>query len=145
MQASIANPAWLKERYWNDRLSTQEIADLAGISDASVRYAMRKHGIPRRHQGPVEISAQARDPAQIDRFRAYLSDRSYTRSTISKSVSVAVQIQLAYPAIIPADREALAAAVTPESISVGVRKHFTSGVNRFVDFLEHEARRGDAE
>jgi len=146
MQASLplSDPAWLKDRYWGDRMSTQEIADLAGISDTSVRYAMRKHGIPRRHQGPLETSAHALDFDQIERFRAYLSGRGYTRSTASKSVSVAVQIQRTFPDAIPADREAIAAAVIPDGLTRAVRKHFTSGVNRFVDFLEHEARRGDA-
>jgi len=146
MQASLAltNPGWLKDRYWEDGMSTQEIANLAGISDTSVRYAMRKHGIPRRHQGPADISSKATDPAQIERFRSYLSGRRYTRSTASKSISVAVQIQQAFPGAIPADREAIAVAVIPDGLTRAVRKHHRSGVNRFVDFLEHEARRGNA-
>ena len=42
---------WLREKYWEDELSTREIADLTSVSRKTIRESMIELGIPRRSVG----------------------------------------------------------------------------------------------
>jgi len=44
----LKNEEWLKRRYYRDGMSTQEIADLLGVSYSNVYKRMEEHGIERR-------------------------------------------------------------------------------------------------
>lgn len=39
--------AWLRKKYWVERLTEQEIADLAGTSQVTINKWLRKHGLKR--------------------------------------------------------------------------------------------------
>lgn len=43
----LHDPAWLKQRYMEEMLTPQEIADRIGCSAAAVNSAIRRAGIPR--------------------------------------------------------------------------------------------------
>lgn len=46
---SYKNPTWLREKYCAEKLSLREIAKIAGSDNATIRYWMVKHKIPRRN------------------------------------------------------------------------------------------------
>jgi len=39
---------WLREKYWDEELSTNEIADLCGVTNVTISNWMSKHGIEKR-------------------------------------------------------------------------------------------------
>lgn len=41
---------WLREKYWQEKLTLDEMGELAGVSDATLRKWMDRHGIDRRSQ-----------------------------------------------------------------------------------------------
>ena len=44
---------WLKRKYWDEMLSTREIAKLCGIGHDAIRYHLIRFGIKRRKIGPA--------------------------------------------------------------------------------------------
>jgi hypothetical protein len=54
----LRDPDWLRARYWDDRLTLGEVAELAGISKKSgteVRRALIRYGIPVRTRSEARI------------------------------------------------------------------------------------------
>ena len=43
------NSGWLYQKYWEDDLSSYKIAQMAGVSHATILREMKKFGIPRRN------------------------------------------------------------------------------------------------
>jgi hypothetical protein len=57
----LNDPVWLRRKYWYERLTTYDIANLVGANQNSVMQAMAKHGIETR-----SISKAARLRADLD-------------------------------------------------------------------------------
>jgi hypothetical protein len=52
--------------YHERGLPTEEIGELAGITGRAVRYAMEKHGIPRRSASEAKTTAHLTAPVPIE-------------------------------------------------------------------------------
>lgn len=49
LSLAFKNKEWLKEHYYNKELSTNEIAELVGVTRKNIEYWMRKFDLPRRN------------------------------------------------------------------------------------------------
>lgn len=49
------NAAWLRQKYWDEKLSANQIADLFGISHATILRWMAKLHIPRRSKAAAHL------------------------------------------------------------------------------------------
>lgn len=57
----LNDPEWLRSRYYDDKLTTYEIAKLAGTSQKSVMGSLEKHGIARRSMSEAATLRAWRD------------------------------------------------------------------------------------
>lgn len=57
------DPDWLNSKYWDEGLSTGQVADLGGCSAEQIRYWMIKHNISRRRSGEACSLRWRNDPA----------------------------------------------------------------------------------
>lgn len=131
------DPAWLRERYWEDGLTIPQIAMIANRTVNQVWGAMVRHGIPRRAPGRRSDSAEALLHSPLIRqYEAYLKSRRYARITISKSMRVACVLIERFSGDIPCDRAALTEALATMESPKDLQTCRVSGVNRLVDFLE---------
>ena len=39
---------WMRKKYWEERLTEQEIADLAGTTQATINNWLNKHGLKKK-------------------------------------------------------------------------------------------------
>lgn len=64
---------WLREKYYDEGLSTEEIGELANRSGSTIRYHMKKHGIERRnpHEG-MFYGAKYKDPEWL--YQKYVEE-----------------------------------------------------------------------
>jgi 5-methylcytosine-specific restriction endonuclease McrA/predicted transcriptional regulator len=44
----VEDKEWLRKKYWDERLTLDQIGELVGLTKGAVRYYMEKHGIKRR-------------------------------------------------------------------------------------------------
>lgn len=133
----LIEPAWLRERYWDDGLTIPQIAMITHLTVNQVHAEMKKHGIPRRAPGRRSDSADALLHAPLIRqYEAYLKSRRYARITISKSLRVACVLIERFSGDIPCDRAALTEALATMESPKDLQTCRVSGVNRLVDFLE---------
>lgn len=51
MNKMYRSPGWLREKYWGEGLPAYQMANIAGVSNVTILYWMKKHGIPRRKLG----------------------------------------------------------------------------------------------
>lgn len=47
------NPEWLRQKYWDEGLSTCKIGPLAGVTPATIWYWMKRLGVPRRSKSEM--------------------------------------------------------------------------------------------
>jgi hypothetical protein len=59
------DPEWLTEKYWEDEMSLNQMADEAGFTLRAVARQMEKYGIPRRGMADAQRVRQMRQPVPL--------------------------------------------------------------------------------
>lgn len=73
---------WLREKYWDKYMTTDEMGKEAGVTDVTIRDWMERRGIERRDRSQCQIYHRAKPPTMnIDEY-------GYERFTIHNSGDV---------------------------------------------------------
>jgi len=84
------NEEWLREKYWEEELSAQEIADLTDVTDQTILVWMRKHDIPRRDMGTAVSKGKRNEsvPMRTHKEKGYVYWRGKWRGEDMGRVAV---------------------------------------------------------
>lgn len=52
----LESPAWLRQKYWEEKLSLEEIGKLLGCDNSTVQRSMKKLGVPRRSRRELNLA-----------------------------------------------------------------------------------------